>query len=51
MDWESVQFRDPGNYLVVIQGVTAGTPYTAPRALDFREITFGVDLVMVGLTK
>lgn len=49
--WERVPFRDPGNYRVSVEGQTGGTPYTAPRRLDFREITFGVDLVMVALTK
>ncbi len=51
MQWERLQIRDPGKYIVNVQGATTGTPYTAPRPFAFSRETFSVDLIMVALTK
>jgi hypothetical protein len=49
--WNSLQTRDPGRYIVNVNGSTTGTQYTGPRGFSFSQETFSVDLLEVALTK
>ncbi len=51
MRWDKLQTRDPGKYIVNVNGRTSGTPYTAPRSFLFSQETFSVDMLEVELTK
>jgi hypothetical protein len=51
LEWARVPLRDPGQYHIVLAGVTAGTPYTAPRPLAFGEVVFDVALFEAALIK
>ncbi len=39
---EAIQFQDPGNYIMSVQGGTAGTPVTEPRFIDMEAGEFFV---------
>ncbi len=49
--WDALQTRDPGKYIVNVNGSTTGTQYTGPRGFSFSQETFSVDLLEVALTK
>lgn len=49
--WNALQTRDPGKYIVGVNGSTTGTQYTGPRGFSFSQETFSVDLIEVALTK
>ncbi len=49
--WNALQTRDPGKYIVNVNGSTTGTQYTGPRGFSFSQETFSVDLLEVALTK
>jgi hypothetical protein len=51
LEWDRLQLLDPGFYRVIINGQTKGTPYTAPRLLDYDERAFSVAVVVTALTK
>jgi len=51
LEWDRLQLRDPGYCRVLINGKTSGTPYTAPRSLDYNQRAFSVAVVMTALTK
>ena len=51
LEWDRLQLLDPGYYRVIISGQTKGTPYTAPRLLDYDERAFSVAVVVTALTK
>jgi hypothetical protein len=51
MQWNRLQFRDPGKYLVNVTGATTGTPVSPPRSFAWNQETFSVNLIETALIK
>lgn len=51
LQWERVPLRDPGRYRLVVAGQSSGTPYTAPRQLNYSDTVFDVALFEAALIK
>lgn len=51
MQWSRVPFRDPGQYLVNINGATTGTPVSPPRSFTWAREVFAVNLIETALIK
>lgn len=51
MQWDRVPFRDPGKYVLTVNGATTGTEVSPPRAFSWAREVFGVDLLESALIK
>ncbi len=49
--WNRLPLRDPGVYIVTVEGVTTGTEYSPPRAFRFNEPIFNVAVLLVALIR
>jgi len=47
---KSIPLKDPGYYVLAINGLTTGTVVTAPRPISYSD-RFGVSALMVALIK
>ena len=51
MQWSRIPFRDPGRYVVNVDGTTTGTSVSSPRSFSWVQDTFGVNLIETALIK